>query len=78
MEPRHKFEDGSDVFYDDKKYQKMIDGLNRRFWEVVYNGISFEDASKMSSNDLLEAHAALCVFDKEAKKKVKGGVKGGS
>jgi hypothetical protein len=68
LEPKHKFYSGGELYFDDKKYGRMIEGLRKRFWEIIYNGISFEEASKMDADDLLEAHAALRVINEEINK----------
>jgi hypothetical protein len=79
LEPKNKFYSGGELYFDDKKYERMIEGLRKRFWEIIYNGISFEEASKMDADDLLEAHAALRVINEEINEEYsdKGGATSG-
>ena len=72
MEPSKTFiDDSGNTTINNKAYEKTIQGLNRKFWElVIQGGISYNEASQMTTDDLLEAHSAMVIFDREAKEEM--------
>ena len=80
MAPSKVKEVGAKKLINDKAYKRLITGLNKRFWQVVYNGICMKEASKMDADELLEAHAALRTINEEIRDEFEnkeGGVSGG-
>ena len=43
----------------------MIKGLNKRYWKIVFELGSEAEVAKWSPDKLLEAYAALSVFNEE-------------
>ena len=55
----------------DKRYERDIKGLNKRFWNVVFELGSFEEVARMNTEDLMESFAAMTIMQKEAEKQTK-------
>lgn len=73
MEPKYclRAEDGSLIINYDR-YKREITGLRKAFWQIAFE-LGYEQTKKMTLDEFLEAHAALCVLNEDMKETSKGG-----